>query len=81
MTGSAVAPVVIPVVIIVALAAWLAMVFYADAHPPHAGRRTASEPGTAPADIAPRPVRPEASARDGEDATGGPSPAPARHAA
>ena len=33
MTGSALAPVVIPIVAFLALAAWLGMVYYADAHP------------------------------------------------
>jgi hypothetical protein len=33
MTGSLLAHIMIPVVSVLALAAWLAMVFYADAHP------------------------------------------------
>jgi hypothetical protein len=33
MTGSLLAHIIIPVVTVLALAAWLAMVFYADAHP------------------------------------------------
>ena len=33
MTGSLLAHVIVPVVSVLALAAWLAMVFYADAHP------------------------------------------------
>ena len=33
MTGSSLAPVVIPIVAMFSLAAWLAMIFYADRHP------------------------------------------------
>jgi len=33
MTGSLLAHVIVPVVAVLALAVWLAMVFYADAHP------------------------------------------------
>ena len=33
MTGSSLVPFIIPVVAALALAAWLAMVFYAEAHP------------------------------------------------
>ncbi len=79
MTGSALAPVIISVVAIAALAAWLAMVFYADAHPSQAGRRTAREPGSVAA-VGPRPV-PETGARDGEETSGAPEPVPSRRAA
>jgi hypothetical protein len=34
MTGSALAPVVIPIVAFVFLSLWIGMVFYANAHPP-----------------------------------------------
>ena len=33
MTGSSLAPVVIPIFAMFSLAAWLAMIFYADRHP------------------------------------------------
>ena len=33
MTGSSLAPIVIPIVAMVSLAAWLAVIFYADRHP------------------------------------------------
>ena len=33
MTGSFWAPIVIPIVVVLALAAWLALVWHADAHP------------------------------------------------
>ena len=33
MTGSSLAPIVIPIVAMVSLAAWLTIVFYADRHP------------------------------------------------
>lgn len=39
MTGSSLAPIIVPIVAFIALAAWLGMVFWADAHPewkPHA---------------------------------------------
>jgi hypothetical protein len=39
MTGSVLAAVVTPIVAFLALAAWLALVFWADAHPPGEARR------------------------------------------
>ena len=33
MTGSSLAPIVIPIVAMFSLAAWLAIIFYADRHP------------------------------------------------
>lgn len=47
MTGSALALVIIPVVVVIVLAAWLALVFHADAHPGHAARAAAAERGIA----------------------------------
>jgi hypothetical protein len=38
MTGSALAPVIIPIVAFVFLALWIGMVFYANAHPSVHGR-------------------------------------------
>jgi hypothetical protein len=38
MTGSALAPVIIPIVAFVALFVWIGMVFYANAHPSVHGR-------------------------------------------
>lgn len=35
MVGSSLAPIVIPIVVMISLAAWVIMVFYADAHPEH----------------------------------------------
>lgn len=54
MTGSALAHVVPPVVVMIALAAWIALVFYADARPgwrrdPPAERNIAAPPAPAPA--------------------------------
>jgi hypothetical protein len=46
MTGSVLAAVVIPIVTFLALIAWIALVFYADAHPPGRGRH-AHAPGGA----------------------------------
>jgi len=45
MTGSALAPIVIPIVVTIALAAWLAIVFYAGAHPQWKAHRTSRKPG------------------------------------
>jgi hypothetical protein len=45
MTGSPLVGVIVPVVGVIVLAAWLALVFYADAHPGHAARATAAERG------------------------------------
>jgi hypothetical protein len=57
MTGSLLAHVIVPVVSVLALAAWLAMVFYADAHPrwtkpPRSAR--AGRGGRSPASVAHR---------------------------
>jgi hypothetical protein len=66
MTGSALAPVVV-----VALAAWLAMIYYADAHPGYRTRRTASEPGAVHADTPQGPVCPDGKVpQDGDEASG-----------
>jgi hypothetical protein len=35
MTGSSLAPIVIPIVAMISLFGWLAAVFYADSHPAH----------------------------------------------
>lgn len=43
MTGSSLAPVVIPIVVMFGLAAWLVMVFYAGSHPQWKDRTSASE--------------------------------------
>jgi hypothetical protein len=42
MIGSPLAPIVTAIVSVIALAVWLAMVFYADAHPPQADGHTAA---------------------------------------
>jgi hypothetical protein len=82
MTGSALAPFVIPIVVIVALAAWLALVFHADAHPSwHADLGTASGSGPARADASPRPAHTDSGAHDGEGTGSEPAPVEARHAA
>jgi hypothetical protein len=71
MTGSALAPVVIPIVVVVALAAWLAMVYYADAHPGYRTRRTVGEPGAVHADAAQGAVRSDGKVpQDGDEASG-----------
>jgi len=65
MSGSALAPIVIPPVALVVLFGWLAMVCYADRHPMHAGRDAASSRSVtgeeaAPEFPAPRPSPDEA---------------------
>lgn len=48
MTGTNLAAIITPIVAMISLAAWLAMVFYADAHP-GVRRQAAAEPGPGPA--------------------------------
>jgi hypothetical protein len=82
MTGTALAPIIIPIVAVVTLAAWLTLVFYADAHPHwRAGQATANEPAPAGADAAPGRASPHVSAHDGEDASSEPAPGVIRRAA
>ncbi len=57
MDGSSLAPIVIPIVALVLLFGWLALVYYANSHPPHrdspaAGR---SVPGGHPGHELPSP--------------------------
>jgi hypothetical protein len=59
MTGSALAPIIIPIVVVIALAAWLAMIFYADAHPGHIRHSAASGPGTTGGDERGQDIRHE----------------------
>ena len=47
MTGSFWAPIIIPIVAVPALAAWLALVWYAAAHPRWKAHRAASAAGAA----------------------------------
>jgi hypothetical protein len=43
MTGSSLAPIVIPIVVAISLATWIFMVYYADSHPYWRGQATTSE--------------------------------------
>jgi len=43
MTGSSLAPIVIPIVAMVSLAAWITMIFYANRHPFWGDRTKAAE--------------------------------------
>jgi hypothetical protein len=52
MTGTDLAAIVPPIVAMISLAVWLAMVFYADAHPA-VRRRAPAKPGPGPAVRAP----------------------------
>jgi hypothetical protein len=47
MTGSPLAPVIIAIVSVISLTLWLAMVFYADAHPGYAESDAMAEHGSA----------------------------------
>jgi hypothetical protein len=67
MTGSSLAPVIIPIVVSISLAAWLIMVYYAASHP---------EWKSAPASAAASPVSAAASPSPGQQ-TAGPAGAPA----
>jgi len=69
MTGSALVPIFIPVVV-VALAAWLALVYYADAHPGYRTRKTAGESDAVHADTAHEAVRPDGKASQHGDEAG-----------
>ncbi|HTS99200.1 MAG TPA: hypothetical protein VMI33_21545 [Streptosporangiaceae bacterium] len=53
MTGSALVPIIVPIVAVLALAAWLTLVYWADAHPA-SGRHVAeiSPPAAAGAEAA-----------------------------
>jgi hypothetical protein len=59
MTGSALAPIIIPIVALIALAAWLAMIFYAEAHQGHIRHGAASGPATTPGDERGQDIRHE----------------------
>jgi hypothetical protein len=59
MTGSSLAPIIIPIVVSISLAAWLIMVYYAASHPEWKNAR----PAPAEADPAPGP---EAAGTPGE---------------
>ena len=67
MTGSSLAPVVIPIVVAISLAAWIFMVFYADSHPGWRGQATTSKQPRTGASAAGR--RPELSRRQATPAT------------
>ena len=43
MTGSSLAPIVIPIVVTISLAAWIFMVYYAGSHPSWRGQATTPE--------------------------------------
>ncbi len=48
MTGSSLAPIVIPIVVMIGLAVWLIMVLYADGHPQRGLVLPAPPPDTPP---------------------------------
>lgn len=67
MTGSSLAPIIIPIVVSGSLAAWLIMVFHAANHPEW-GRKAREHASSQPVSLADRRQP-------------GPDPAPHRHAA
>jgi hypothetical protein len=58
MTGSSLAPIVIPIVVMFSLAAWIVMVFYAASHPQWRDRSTAVPQNMQPRQIQRVPARP-----------------------
>jgi len=50
-TGSSLAPIVIPIVVMFSLAAWIVMVFHVASHPPWRDRSTAVPQNTQPRQI------------------------------
>jgi hypothetical protein len=79
MTGSSLAPFIIPIVAMICLAALLIAVYYADSHPEWKSAR--QEPGHRVVGEArpPEAGPPEVASRAGRDAlTGEPPPVPAR---
>lgn len=74
MTGSSLAPIVIPIVVAISLAAWIFMVYYADSHPYWRGQATTPKlpRSGAPAAAGQRPELPQrqaTAARQAEDPT------------
>jgi hypothetical protein len=80
MTGSVAAPFIIPF-IMVGLAIWLVLVFYADAHPRNAGREPASEPRETRAEAVLRPADRDVSSGDSDQGSGAQAPAEVPRAA
>jgi hypothetical protein len=65
MTGSSLAPVIIPIVVSISLAAWLIIVYYAASHPEWESARPApGEMHPAPGEVGPAP-RPETAGTPG----------------
>lgn len=82
MTGSSLAPVVIPIVTAVALAVWLAMVFYATAHPEWKARSVSPRPHVTGAEDHPEAraqARLERTAAKAAHSTGAPEPDAGEH--
>jgi hypothetical protein len=53
MTGSFLVPIIVPIVALIALGAWLGMVFWADAHPGRKADAAAPGAGVTAADVPP----------------------------
>ncbi len=68
MTGSSLAPIIIPIVVTASLAAWLILVYHAASHPQWGSRRARGHAGSRPVPLADRRQP-------------GPGSAPHRHAA
>ncbi len=54
MTGSSLAPIIIPIVVMASLAAWLILVFHAANHPQWSKSPAREQPGSQPAALAGR---------------------------
>jgi hypothetical protein len=78
MTGSTLAPIIIPIAALIGLAAWLIMVFHAASHPFWRSQSPAPEqPGTGTAArAAQRPDAPRPQTRPAEPAGNLPAPGP-----
>jgi hypothetical protein len=70
MTGSSLAPVIVPIVAVLAMAVWLGLVFYASAHP--RWKRYDVLAGSAPGALSRGPGAPALPARRDLTATTGP---------
>jgi hypothetical protein len=58
MTGSDLAPIVIPIAVMLGLAAWIVLIFYAASHPQWRDRTTAVPKNAQPRRVQRAPARP-----------------------
>jgi hypothetical protein len=74
MTGSPLVPIVVPIVALICLGAWIALVFYANSHPGWRHRGSGAGSGQAPRTA--QPDGQDAAQPDGQDAAPPASPTP-----